>query len=132
MGINESSKIEFQMNMAEYNDKVKTYQENKYKVYSLMWDKCSAQMKQNIESKQDYHTKIKNNPFELLKIIEALSYNYQDSKYEIAIVADAIKTFVLLRQKNLWGTCSFSSAFLSFMPTSKLSYQYLIMQNIYN
>ena len=35
MGINESAKIEFQMDMAEYNDKVKTYQENKYKVYSL-------------------------------------------------------------------------------------------------
>ena len=75
MGINKSNEIEFQMAMSEYNDKLRTYTENKYKVYSFMWDKGSSQMKQNLESKADYNKIIKNNPFELLKNIEALSYN---------------------------------------------------------
>ena len=78
------------MKMAEYTDKLKTYNENKIKAYSFMWDKCSSQMKQNIESKADYNSKIKNNPFELIKNIEALSYNYQESKYEIAIIAEML------------------------------------------
>ena len=99
-GINESNKIEFQMNMAEYTDKVKTYAENKIKAYSFLWEKCSSQMKQNLESKSDYASHIKNNPFELLRNIESLSYNYQESKYEVAIIADAIRTFVNLKQKE--------------------------------
>ena len=100
MGQNESNKIDYQMNMAEYNDKIKTYGENRYKAYCLLWDKCSPQMRQSIETKADYKTAIKNNPFELLKTIEALSYNYQESRYEIAIMADAIRTFVNLKQKD--------------------------------
>ena len=100
MGINESNKIEFQMAMNEYTDKLKNYAENKIKAYSYIWDKCSSQMKQNLESKADYQNVIKNNPFELLKAVESLSYNYQESKYEIAIIADAIRIFVNLRQKE--------------------------------
>ena len=100
MGINKSNEIEFQMAMTEYNEKIRTYSENKYKAYSFMWDKCTTQMKQNLESKADYLSVIKNNPFELMKNIEALSYNYQESKYEIAIVADAIRNFVTLKQKD--------------------------------
>ena len=99
-GLNESSKIEFQMAMAEHNERVKTYQENKIKAYSFLWDKCSSQMKQNLESKADYSSRIKNNPFELLKNIEALSYNYQESRYEIAIIADAIRNFINIKQKD--------------------------------
>ena len=36
MGLNESNKIEFQMNMTEYTDKIKTYTENKIKAYSYI------------------------------------------------------------------------------------------------
>ena len=111
MGINKSNEIEFQMAMAEYNDKIKTYTENKYKAYSFMWDKCTTQMKQNLEAKADYLTNIKNNPFELMKNIEALSYNYQESKYEIAIVADAIRNFVTLKQKDDESLTSYMERF---------------------
>ena len=111
MGLNESNKIEYQIAMNEYNDKIKTYTENKYKVYSFLWDKCSSQMKQSIESKADYATAIKNNPFELMKTIESLSYNYQESKYEVAIVADAIRNFVSIRQKDDENLTSYLSRF---------------------
>ena len=68
-------------------------------------------MKQNLESKADYQVMIKNNPFELLKTVEALSYNYQESKYEIAIIADAIRTFVNLRQKEEENLSSYLERF---------------------
>ena len=99
-GKNESSKIEYKMKMEKYNEKLETYMENKYKAYGSLWEKCSAQMKQNIEAKGSFYKVIKDNPFELLKAIEGLSYNYQESKYEVAIIFDAIKTFINLRQKE--------------------------------
>ena len=95
---NEASRMEYKRKVDKYNEKMEIFEENKVKAYGFLWQKCSSQMKQNIESKEDYHNKIKNNPFELLKTIEALSYNYQDSKYEVAIVFDALKTFITLKQ----------------------------------
>ena len=68
-------------------------------------------MKQNLESKADYTGVIKNNPFELLKAVESLSYNYQESKYEIAIIADAIRIFVNLRQKEDESLSSYLESF---------------------
>ena len=99
-GINESRKIQYKIKMDAHNTKLQTFEENKYKAYAFLWDKCSSQMKQNIEAKSDYVSDIKNNPYLLLKTIESLSYNYQESKYEIAIIFDAIKNFVMLRQKD--------------------------------
>ena len=99
-GKNESSKIEYKMKMEKYNEKIEVYTENKIKAYGFLWEKCSSQMKQNIEAKSNFMSNIKDNPFELSKAIESLSYNYQESKYEIAIVFDAIKTFINLRQKE--------------------------------
>ena len=99
-GINKSKEINYKRKMDKYNDKLDLFAENKVKAYGYLWEKCSTQMKQNIESKQDYQSKIKNNPFELLAAIEGLSYNYQESKYEIAIIFDAIKTFTTIKQKD--------------------------------
>ena len=121
MGINKSREIEFQMAMTEYNDKIKTYKENKYKAYSYMWDRCTTQMQQNLEAKADFITTIKNNPFELMKNIEALSYNYQESKYEIAIVADAIRTFVTLKQRD-------DESLISYMERFKAASKNMIAQ----
>ena len=99
-GKNESSKIEYKMQMERYNEKIEIYAENKIKAYGFLWEKCSSQMKQNIEAKANFVATIKDNPFELLKAIESLSYNYQESKYEIAIVYDAIRTFINLKQRE--------------------------------
>ena len=110
-GKNESSKIEYKMGMEKYNEKLETYQENKFKVYGYLWDKCSPQMKQNIESKSVFHSKIKDNPFELMKAIESLSCNYQESKYEVGIIYDAIKTFITLRQKEEESLTSYLERF---------------------
>ena len=68
MGINESRKIDYKMQMEEYTDKQRSYIENKYKVYSLLWEKCATQMKHTIEAKAEYSMKIKNNPLELSRV----------------------------------------------------------------
>ena len=110
-GKNESSKIEYKMQMERYNEKVEIYAENKIKAYGFLWEKCSSQMKQNIEAKANFVATIKDNPFELLKAIESLSYNYQESKYEVAIVYDAIKTFINLKQREEENLTSYLERF---------------------
>ena len=99
-GINKSKEIDYRMGMEEYHEKLRTYTENKYKAYAFLWDKCTSQMKQNLEAKSEYLTKIKNDPFNLLKHVESLSYNYQESKYEMGIILDSIRTFINLKQKD--------------------------------
>ena len=46
-----------------YNE---TYEENMFKLYDLLWDKCDKEMKNNIASRSEYNTLVYNNPIELL------------------------------------------------------------------
>jgi hypothetical protein len=97
---NESAKIDYDNKLNRYNDKLEKFKENKFKACAHLWEKCSTQMKQGIEAKENYSADIKHNPYNLMKAIESLSYNYQESKYEMAIIFDALKTFFTLQQKD--------------------------------
>ena len=96
---NESAKIEYQLNLEQYNEKVEQFKQNKFKTYAIIWDKCSAMMKQSIEAQENYD-KTKRDPYLLFDTIEGLSYNYQESKYPIEIIFDALKNFINLKQKD--------------------------------
>ena len=81
---NESAKIEYQLNLEQYNEKVEQFKQNKFKTYAIIWDKCSAMMKQSIEAQENYD-KTKRDAYLLFDSIEGLSYNYPESKYPMEI-----------------------------------------------
>ena len=91
---NKKREIDYRIKSENHQEMMKTFKENKFKVYAYLWDKCSTQMKQNLEAKDDFKTKIKNNPCESLKAIKGPSYNHQETKCGLAIIHDAIKSFV--------------------------------------
>ena len=97
---NKAEEIRFKTQMDSYTETTKVYKHNKHKAYAYLWSKCSTAMKTAIESDGNYMSTIRDNPFELLKIIKTLSYNYQESKYKMAIVYDALKTFINIKQKD--------------------------------
>ena len=76
------------------------YSPSLYKAYVFLWEKCSRAMQNKITSQHDFEQKIFNNPINLLKAIKEHSLNFQESRYEMAIITDAIRTFLNKKQKE--------------------------------
>ena len=77
-----------------------TYDNNLFKAYALLWKHCAKAMQNKIATRSDFTNKILNDPLNLLKAIKEHSLNYQESRYEMAIIVDAIKTVFNLKQKE--------------------------------
>ena len=91
--------IEFKANYDTYSKRVQTYENNKTKAYALFWERCAKAMKNKIEARSDYH-KIKNDPIELLKAIKEHALNYQENRYSMLIILDAMRTLLGTKQKE--------------------------------
>ena len=77
-----------------------TYNDNLYKAYALLWERCAKSMQNKIQARKDYKTSIFNNPINLLKAIKQHSLNYQETRYEMSIIADSIRAVMNLKQKE--------------------------------
>ena len=91
--------IEFKELFNEYRRRVKTCEGNTIKAYGLLWERCSLGMKNKLLERKDFGTKIKNQPIELLKAIKEHAHNYQESRYDVSIVLDALRGMFDLKQK---------------------------------
>jgi hypothetical protein len=54
-------------------------------------------MKQKIEARTDFHSKIEDNPIELLKVIKEHTQNFQDN---LSIVLDSLRGLLNTKQKE--------------------------------
>ena len=97
---NKQFEIEFKAELEEYLIRKKTYEDNLFKTYALIWERCAKAMQNNILARKDYQNQIYNNPINLLKAIKEHSLNYQESRYEISIIADALRAAITLKQRE--------------------------------
>ena len=65
-----------------------------------MWARCNKTIQAKIEARTNYEKGIYNDPIELIKAIKEHALNYEESKYEMAIIYDALKAFVNCRQRD--------------------------------
>ncbi|MGL6008756.1 MAG: hypothetical protein ACRC1D_04795, partial [Culicoidibacterales bacterium] len=91
--------IEFMADYDAYSKRVQTFQNNKVKAYALLWERCAKAMKNKIESRADY-VNIKNDPVTLLKAIKEHALNYQENRYTMSIILDAMRTLMNTKQKE--------------------------------
>lgn len=96
---NRQFEIEFKADYDTYSKRVQTYENNKTKAYALLWERCAKAMKNKIEARSDYDT-IKNNPIKLLKAIKEHALNYQENRYSMSIILDAMRTLMNTKQKD--------------------------------
>ncbi|MGL6008684.1 MAG: hypothetical protein ACRC1D_04435, partial [Culicoidibacterales bacterium] len=96
---NRQYEIEFKADYDTYSKRVQTYENNKIKAYALFWERCVKAMKNKIESRADFE-KIRNDPILLLKAIKEHALNYQENRYTMSIVLDAMRTLMGTRQKE--------------------------------
>jgi hypothetical protein len=73
---------------------------NMTKAYAFLWDQCTKGMQQKIEVRSDFQAKVKSDPIELLKAIKQHALNYQEHRYEMSIILDALRTLLNLKQKD--------------------------------
>jgi hypothetical protein len=93
-------KIEFEKRLDDHLEREKHYKTNLVKSHALIWEQCSTGMQNKIQNRDDYKSKIKGNPIELLKAIKQHALNYQEHRYEMSIIHDALRTVLLARQKD--------------------------------
>jgi len=79
---------EFKDDYAEYRKRL--YSDNKVKAYALLWERYSKGMKNKLESRKDFDTFSKN-PSLLLQAIKEHALNYQENKYEMSIILQALR-----------------------------------------
>jgi hypothetical protein len=96
---NRQCKIEFKADNDTYSKRLQTYEINTTKAYALLWERCAKAMKNKIKSRSDYR-KIKNNPIELRKAIKEHALNYQENRYSMSIILDAMRTLMATKQKD--------------------------------
>jgi hypothetical protein len=76
------------------------YQENLFKAYALIWERCNKAMQNKILARSDYETMLYNDPIELLKAVKEHALNYQETRYEMSIISDALRAMIGTKQKE--------------------------------
>jgi hypothetical protein len=95
---NEQYRMEFNARFNSFQKRETIYQNNIIKAYALFWGRCTKSMKNQIESRSDFEIKVKDNPFELIKVIKEHSLSYQEKKYNMLVIFDSLKALVNLKQ----------------------------------
>ena len=76
------------------------YNDNLFKAYALIWERCAKAMQNKLLAQSDYEDEIYNNPIKLLKAIKEHALNYQETRYEMSIISDAFRALWNTTQKE--------------------------------
>jgi hypothetical protein len=93
------AEIIFQSEVDAFVLRKQQYEQNKGKASAFLFSHCDKAMQSKLQARTDYDT-IKHEPRLLLKAIKEHSMSYQENKYEMSTIADSLKTFVNLKQKE--------------------------------
>ncbi len=94
------NEIEFKANLDEFMKRKRMYENNLFKAYALIWERCAKAMQNKISSRSSFESKIYNDPIELLMAIKEHALNYQESRYEMSIISDAFRAVFHVHQKE--------------------------------
>jgi hypothetical protein len=82
-----------------YTKRKHKLEDNMNRTYSLIYlQRCNRTIQDRIHAHPDFETKIKNDPFKLLKAIEILINNPVQARYLYASVTEAMTRFMTCRQ----------------------------------
>jgi hypothetical protein len=93
--------MEYKAELDESMRRKRTYEDNTFKVYALLWERCAKAMQNKIASRSDYDSVVYNDPIALLRAIKEHSLNYQETRYEMSIISDAFRSVFTPKQKEV-------------------------------
>ena len=97
---NKEYEMIFKQELSRYSSRMTQYEDNLVKSYALIWERCSTAMKNKISNRRDFRNEIYDNPINLLKAIKEHALNYQEYKYSMSIVSDALRNLLHTKQKD--------------------------------
>ena len=102
-----------------YEAEIKAFVERKSRylfnldsAYTLLFEKCSKVLKNKIQSRSDFAS-IKQNPILLIQAIEEHTVCYNEEKYPLCILFEALKNLVTLRQRENESLIDYTTRFKS-------------------
>ena len=98
---NRQFELEHKAEFDEYMKRKRDYEENVFKAYAEIWDRCNKAMQGKLEARTDYESKIYNDPIELLRAVKEHALNYQESRYEMSIITDAFRAFLTVVKRTM-------------------------------
>ena len=98
--LNKQYEMKYKMDYDVCLKKKEQYDQNTIKAYAELWERCTTAMKAKIEARTTYESDIYNKPIALLKAIKEHSLCFEESRYEMATIFDALKNYVNCKQKE--------------------------------
>ena len=96
----EGNDMEYTIDLKEWKSRQNTYNENKFKAYTLIYGYCNKTMQNRIEETTDFETIIRNDPFTILDTIKLKMYGQARAKYEFVQPTDTLQQFLSLKQDH--------------------------------
>jgi hypothetical protein len=97
---NRQYELEYKADLDEFMRRRRSYNENLFKAYALIWERCAKAMQNKIMAQSDFESKIYNSPIELLNTVKKHALNYQETRYEMSIISDAFRAVLNVKQKE--------------------------------
>jgi hypothetical protein len=92
--------IEFKAKFDAYMKQEQALETNMTKAYTFLWSQCSKSMQNKVKGQSDFSSEIKGDWIKLKIAIYQHLLHYQDRKYEMAMIHDALRTMINLRQRE--------------------------------
>jgi hypothetical protein len=74
------NEIEFKADLDEFMKRRRMFDNNLFKAYALIWERCAKAMQNKIAARRNFETVIYNDPIELLIAVKEHALNYQESR----------------------------------------------------
>jgi hypothetical protein len=103
----------YEAEIASYVKRKDMYSSNLGNAYALIFGQCNKAMQNKIQARADFESEVKHNPIKLLDAIQEHSISYQENKYEMSIISDALKNLVNLKQKEDESLIDYTGRFKS-------------------
>ena len=92
--------MEYKAELDEALKRKRMYNDNLFKAYALIWERCAKAMLNKLLAQSDYEDEIYKNLIKLIKALKEHSLNYQEACYEMSIISDAFQALWNTTQKE--------------------------------
>ena len=89
---NKQYEIKYKADLDESMRRKRSYDDNTFKAYALLWERWAKAMQNKVVSRSDYDTVVYNNLIALLRAIKEHSLNYQETRYGMSVISDAFRS----------------------------------------
>jgi hypothetical protein len=78
---NRQHELEYKANLDEFMRRKRSYDDNLFKAYALIWERCAKAMQNKVMARSNFVISIYNDPIELLNAVKEHALNYQETQY---------------------------------------------------